>query len=537
MEIRRYAAMIWHWAWLIVLVTIITGSTAYVINKQSPEIYSASTSLIIDLAPGVSYSDLLIEERLTQTYIEVFRSRPIMENTRQRLAEQDLDMGQVNVSTIPGTQIIRVTAESTDPVAAAATANTISIVFIEDNEQRQQQRFADAIADKNVRLKDLEQTIVDIERQIAELEGTVDPNEIIRLSTLDRELREAQFSYEQTFELRDNLTIEQESSTDNVSVIEDAIPINTPVRPRVWVNTLMATVVGALAALGVVFLIEYLDDTIKTPEEIAEYAGVSTLGAIAYIKGDEPSARLVTFHTPRAPVSEAYRVLRTNINFAAIDGGLRTLLVSSASPGEGKSTTSANLGVALAQTGKRVIVVDADLRRPTQHKIFELPNNNGLTTALLDNDTPVAYHIQRTKISGLRLLTSGPMPPNPAELLNSQRMGQILTELQAECDVVLFDTPPMMTVADAAILAPQIGGVVLVVQLGKTKRDALLRAGERLQQGGAVLYGVVLNQQRAGRSGYYDYYYYSRYYSDAYPSKQPRTRRGLLGWLPRANRG
>src|SRR5690606_12110832 len=151
----------------------------------------------------------------------------------------------------------------------------------------------------------------------------------------------------------------------------------------------------------------------------------------------------------------AYRMLRTNLEFTAVDGGLKSVLVTSSSPGEGKSTTTANLAVVLAQAGKRVILVDADLRRPIQHKIFDMSNNHGLTTALLDSQSPATHHLQPTAVANLQLMSSGPLPPNPADLLDSQRMLQLLEELQQLADVVLLDTPPVLMVADATILAPR----------------------------------------------------------------------------------
>jgi non-specific protein-tyrosine kinase len=295
-----------------------------------------------------------------------------------------------------------------------------------------------------------------------------------------------------------------------------------------------------MLALGAVFLIEYLDDTVKTPDQIQEDTDMATLGAIAQIKGVNASERLVTHRTPRDPISEAYRVLRTNLSFSAVDGGLHSMLVTSSSPGEGKSTTTANLAVVLAQMGKRIIVVDADLRRPIQHKIFEVPNNQGLTTAILDNQTPISYHIQKTKIPNLYILASGPIPPNPAELLNSQRMSQVLTALKKEADLVVFDTPPTLTVADASILAPQVDGCLLVVESGQTKRDTFVQATERLNRTGAVLFGAVMNRLKPRRSGYYYNYYYYHHYYDTEPGKRSKRLRlkpvRLSSWLSNLSR-
>ncbi|MCL4868932.1 MAG: polysaccharide biosynthesis tyrosine autokinase [Anaerolineae bacterium] len=351
------------------------------------------------------------------------------------------------------------------------------------------------------------------------------------LARLQTQLREIEVQHNQNFNGLEALRISQARETNKIEVFQEALPNNNAIRPRPQTNATLAATVGALLALGIIFLIDYLDDTVKNPEQVAETTGLSTLGAIAFIKGSSPNDRLITVHTPRAPVSEAYRVLRTNLNFAAVDGELKSLLVTSSSPSEGKSTTTANLAVVLAQTGKKVCIVDADLRRPMQHKIFATANNHGLTTALLDAATPVFNHIQSSKISGLSVMTSGPIPPNPAELLNSQRMAKVLEELGQHFEIMIFDSPPTLTVADASILAPQVDGCVLVIEGGKTRLDALIDATERLEKSGAHLLGVVMNQLRTGRTGYYDYYYY-RYYSYDYSSRR-NNRRGwrLTSWL------
>jgi capsular exopolysaccharide synthesis family protein len=225
------------------------------------------------------------------------------------------------------------------------------------------------------------------------------------------------------------------------------------------------------------------------------------------------------------------------LGFSAIDKELQDVVVTSSSPGEGKSTTVANLATVMAQTGKQVIIVDADLRRPIQHKIFTLPNNQGLTTALLDQKTAVANHLQPTAIRNLRLMTSGPIPPNPSELLNSQRMAQVLADLRQEADVIIYDMPPALTVADAAILAAQVDGCILVIDTGNTRRDTFAQAALRLQKTGGNIFGVVMNRLRPGRSGYYyDHYYYYYHYYGAYEQEnraKRRTRKSdkRTGWL------
>lgn len=206
----------------------------------------------------------------------------------------------------------------------------------------------------------------------------------------------------------------------------------------------------------------------------------------------EVVSNLVTVSHPRSPVSEAYRTLRTNIEFSSLDHAVKTILVTSAAPDEGKSTTIANLGVTFAESGREVVVVDCDLRRPSLHQLFALPNETGLTAAIRE-ERPVAELLGETRVPRLRLLASGVIPPNPAELLGSRRMDRVIETLRDLADVVLFDAPPTIAVADAAVLAPKMDGVLLVVSAGKTRRDHALRAKRLIEKVNAKVLGVVLN--------------------------------------------
>jgi capsular exopolysaccharide synthesis family protein len=212
---------------------------------------------------------------------------------------------------------------------------------------------------------------------------------------------------------------------------------------------------------------------------------------------------LITLRDPAAAAAEAYRTLRTNIQFSSLDRPLHTLLVTSTVPDEDKSTTLANLAVTLAQAEQRVLAVDCDLRRPSLHTIFGLSNERGLTSAILDQEGDLP--LQETSVPGLRLLTSGPLPPRPADLLGSRRMEGLIERLRAAADIVIFDTPPVIAVTDAAVLAPRVDGVLLVLKAGHSRRDRAREAREKLEKVKAHLIGVVLNDAKLES----DYGYYS----------------------------
>ena len=218
----------------------------------------------------------------------------------------------------------------------------------------------------------------------------------------------------------------------------------------------------------------------------------------------KPLNELVAVTEPRSPISEAYRTLRTNLDFASLDQALKTLVVTSAGVGEGKSTTLANLAVVSAQAGRKVVLVDADLRRPTLHTIFGLDNDTGLTTMMMDESALASPPLHSTGVEGLMVLTSGPLPPNPADLLGSSRMEEVIAAVTAGSDQVFFDTPPVVAVTDAAVLATKVDGVLLVVSAGKTRREYARTAVQRLEQINARLVGTVLTNVQIG-SGFQGY--------------------------------
>jgi capsular exopolysaccharide synthesis family protein len=219
-----------------------------------------------------------------------------------------------------------------------------------------------------------------------------------------------------------------------------------------------------------------------------------------------PKWNLITENNPKSPISEGYRMLRTNIEFSTIDQTLQTIMVTSSKPSEGKSTTCANLAVAFAQANKRVLLIDADLRKPTQHHIFGMSNRFGLTTALF-NQKELRDIIQHTNTDNLSIMSAGPTPPNPSEMLSSKRMAALLATTRETYDVIIIDTPPILSVTDAQIVATQSDGVVLVVDSGKVKKEVVLKAKASLEHVKAKLIGIVLNNINRKNSDSYSYYY------------------------------
>jgi len=211
---------------------------------------------------------------------------------------------------------------------------------------------------------------------------------------------------------------------------------------------------------------------------------------------------------PKSSMAEAYRTLRTNLGFASMDKNYRTILFSSTSPRDGKSSVASNLAVVMAQAGYRVVLVDADLRKPAQHRIFNIDNRLGFTNCLLkDVDVQTAMH--KSAVENLHILASGPIPPNPAEILNSSRTDAIIQELQDNYDYVFIDAPPVLAVTDASILSTKVDGVVLIINYGNTRTDLAKKACEQFEKANAKIIGVVMNQVKMDTSDYKYYYYYS----------------------------
>ena len=520
MELREYAAIIWRWLWLIVLGTLLAGTTAFIVSRRMTPIYQASTTLLINQArnPGTpSYQDILTSERIAKTYAELLTRRPVIEEvaTRLGLALENGELSDVELDVKPlrDTMLIELTAESPSPQLAAEVANTLPAVFIEQNEAIQTARFASSKANLSRELEALSQKIEETQAAINALEKEADtPEKQAELTRLQSSLTQYQNTYANLLQSYENLRLAEAQSMDTITVIEPATVPERPVRPRVRLNTLLAAIVGAMLATGTAFLIEYLDDTLKTPSDLREILGLPWLGSIARIPGSGFREHLIAAKEPRHPISEAFRTLRTNLQFSALDRPLKTLVVTSANPSEGKTTTAANLAVVMAQAGLSVILVDADLRRPRLHELFEVSNSRGLTDAVLHGNPSPTDYVRETKIQGLRLLTSGQLPPNPAELLGSRRMQQLIEHLKNEADVVIFDAPPTLPVTDAAVLGRQVDGVLLVVDAGETRREAALHSVETLRKVNANILGAALNRLSRGSRGYYyqyGYYYYS----------------------------
>jgi len=337
----------------------------------------------------------------------------------------------------------------------------------------------------------------------------------IDYSVLARDVDSSKQLYNNLLQRAKETGITGELRTSNVRVVDRAERPRLPVSPRKRANILLGLFVGTILACSAVLFFEYLDSRIKSPEELSAHLGLAYLGLLPVLeqKGTYP---LLSGPVP-AGFSESFRTFRTNVLFSSAEEGARSLVVTSTGPREGKSMVASNLSVSLAQAGQRVLLIDADLRKPKAHEIFQFPQEPGLSNVLVGS-AKVVDAIQESRVAGLLLLTAGRTPPNPAELLGSQRFQELLASLKVRFDWIIIDTPPVMAVTDATLVAHHASGVVFVVGADLTSRHAARRALDQLEHAGAKFVGGVLNRVDLQRNGYYYSQYYRREYTHYYTS-------------------
>lgn len=569
MELLQYWKIARKWWWLILLSTVLFGTAGLAYAQRQVPIYTATTTLIIN--PAVPNALMNFVENtsvlaLARTYTEFMRTRSFAELVSQEMGGT-LNTGQilsaVTAQHVEGTQIFRISATLTDPAQTQLLANTAAQVLINANlarqrtqqEQLQNQRSAEAEQEYQRLLEMqtvLQEEAANYSERIQNLENEI-KNQSNKPSSDDRDALILQLKEElvtarsERIEVLSSLAATQASlanssntgpiNTDTAVVIDTAPLPAAPQPGQTRQLIILAFLGGLMAGAGLAWLLEYIDYTVRTPEELDSHYGVPTQGAIGQLTGRSTHDRttgLVTILEPRSPMAEAFRALRTSVRMANAVKPIRRLMVTSSGPGEGKTFVATNLAVSLAQEGKRVILVDADLRRPQVHKVFGLSTEPGFTNLAVDPKLPLEQVLKPTTTPTLRILTCGTIPPNPAELLGSVRAAELMQQLDAIADIVVYDTPPAATVTDAVILAAQVDGVLQVVRAGKTRIDLIQRCKVLLERTNAYILGPILNGVQVNDLGYYaNYYYYGGYYQGDDGSKKSNGRRG---WWSRGRR-
>ncbi len=424
MELKDYIRPLRKWWWLIIAATLVATASSYLATRQQQPIYRTRSTLMVGTAienPNPNGNEFWLTQQLANTYADIVKRDNVRASVMSRLNLAWLPDYTARV--VPNTQLIELSVTDTDPVRAQRVAQELSEELIRISPsgagQEDQQRQAFISQQLNDLETKIQETQTEIDRKQVELANMFSARQIADTQTQITGLQNKKATLQANYAAL--LSSTQRGALNSINIIEAAALPSIPVGPNKGATILLAAAIGLLLATGAAYLLEYLDDTLKNPDDVQKALNLTTLGTVPRVEGVSPGNELAILSNSQSAATEAYRVLRTNLQFAAIDRPLRTLLVTSPAPGEGKSLTTANLAAALAQAGRRVILVDADLHKPRVHRVFGLRNNVGLTTALLEEHPNLEGLIQEGPVPNLWVLTSGPLPPNPAELLGSAR--------------------------------------------------------------------------------------------------------------------
>jgi non-specific protein-tyrosine kinase len=510
-ELLQYLQPLRRWWWLILGAALISAASAFLYLRSQPVLYESRTTVMVgspieDPNPGTDV--LYMTQVLARIYADLAQRSTVRLATMEALGLQDW-LPDYAVYALPDSQVIEISVTDVDPARAQAVAKELVNQLIKlspaGQEEQDRRKFVQS------QLTSLENSIRKSEEERTRLEdelGSALSARDIRsiqdaVAALDGKLNTLQANYASL------LTSTGSGALNAIHILEPASLPTDPVSTRALLTIALAAILGAALATAGAYALEFLDDAVAKVTQV-ERLGLVALGAVPVVQDTTDEAdRLVMLNDRYSAAAEAYRVLRTNLQFASVDRPLKLVQVSSPNVGEGKSMTAANLAIAIAQLGQNVILVDGDLHQPTQHRYFQVLNNVGVTTALLGNLDQVERMFKPTAVPNLFLLPSGPLPPNPAELLGSKRMQELMESLKQKADIVVIDSPPITVISDAVVLASRVDGVLIVFRSGKTRWENARNALNALGQVHANVIGAVLNGT-GGRTQ--DYYY--RYRTD-----------------------
>jgi succinoglycan biosynthesis transport protein ExoP len=517
---------------------IVLGLSLTVSVTQSPRYAAGAKLLIRPRSAGTVFSGSAAQsnvnsERAVETEIEVIKSDPVRALVREKIGSAP----SVEVGPVGNTDVVTIRAKSTDPGRAPVVANAYADAYIDFRLKQAVDEFSSASNEIRNRITDLNRQLDNLGSQLAGAPTCVSQQatpdactqraNVEQTTTSRRATLLAQIS---TFQQRlDQLQVDSELTRTGVVLITPASRPTEPFAPKPVRNAILGGVLGLFVGFGLALLREHLDDSIKGKEDFERAVpGTAVLGLIPIVpdwKARE-EGRVVSITEPNSTAAEAYRILRTSIQFMGLDRAVRIIQVTSPNASEGKTTTLSNLAVAFAASGLRTVVVDCDLRRPRLHAFFDVANTTGFTSVLL-GEVGLTKALQ--PVPGqerLLVLASGPLPPNPSELLSSRRAAELFQTLSSQADVVLVDSPPCLPVTDALVLSQRVDSTILVTTAGTTTQKAAARAAEMLLQVKAPLAGAVLNGVTA-ESGY-GRYAYGYYAAEPLPGQAHRNGNGKV---------
>ena len=463
----------------------------------------------------------LREDRPLVKSAEQIVQNPVINRLNAQLSQLETERASLSGEFAPTSQKITAIDDEIQEVKAQMAREAVSVVSSESLVDPVDPELVRRLVMAEVELLgDVERSAA-ADRVLSETRAQIErlPDAQRSTAELQRTLMLAETRFITLRTEREKLRLAEESTIASATIIEDAETPRGRIKPNRRMNLLLGTILGIALAFAVVMLVNYLDDTFATVEEIERELGVSVLTVVYRLPSDE--SPLLKSPLGRGPFAEAFRMLRSGLRFSAVKRPIKTLVVTSPGVGEGKSTVSLNLAIACAEGGQRTIIVDADLRRPTLHRVLNLEKSVGLTNCIL-NEMDISEAVQKTDYANLSFMATGPRPPTPGELLDSEPMRELVERLKDVADLIIFDTPPAMIIADAQVLARVCDGVLPVMELETTKRPAMRRLVEVLNRAETAIPGIVVNKARRQPGAYYYYYsygYYSEYY-DEYEDKE-----------------
>jgi succinoglycan biosynthesis transport protein ExoP len=523
------------WTIPVVAMTLIGAVIAFFVSKSLTPIYEAKGDVLVVAGPGQNAAGVvnLSAAEAASTAATLLTAPPLLQKVIDALnlgVSTDALARQVTASPQINTELVDVTVRDPSAQRAAQIANAIMNTYVSDVTQANAARIGQAGSALQAQIKDVETTLSQEEKTVATAQHANQDTTALRASVdantaLLSQLTQNYSSFQAT----------QAQNLETVSVAVAAAAPLSPASPKISLNTALGALAGLLLGLGLAALLEFLDQGLHTAEDVRERLGLPCLGVVPYYvvqraKTSEDAPKL----TPKQQrhmdaAAEAYRRLRTNLLFAAADTDLSSVVFTSARAGEGKTRTAANLAVAIANSDTRVVLIDADMRRPSQHRLFDKPIQEGVSELILATTAervPSLNGTHATQYDNLVLITSGTIPPNPSELLASKRASRLFHSLAATYDMLVIDTPPVEVVTDALSVAAECSATVVVIEAGKTNAGQANAVIASLRNVGANVIGVVLNKARERDSGQY---YYQYGYADKVPNPSAELAPGTLG--------
>jgi tyrosine-protein kinase len=519
--------------------------SSFIVVWRQPPIYQARATLVIGRAvyeANPSTNDLYLGQQLASFYADIGNRDVVSNATRKALGLNGLP--PYNVHPLPNTQMLEIVVTDSIPKRAMAVANELANQLIKQsptNQDSGQQSHQDFI---NQQLSQLEEGIKETNSELAKKqEELANLNSARQISDLQQQigaLNSKLGNLQATYAAL--LSNTQQGAQNSLTLIESASLPQVPIGPNKQMVVLLSALIAVAIAAGAAYLLEFLDNTVHGPDEITRLTGSETIGFLSDI-GDEDFKGIYVAKNPRSALAEAYRSLRTNLDFLGINKPLKSILVTSSGIGEGKTTVSANLATVLAQGGKKVAIIDADMRRPRLHKLFDFENTRGLSDIFLGK-ADIQDAITICGDEKIMVISAGNTPPNPTDLISSGRMDTILDILRESVDIVVVDGPPFL-MADAALLASKVDGVLLIVRYGHSLKAAVREVADQLEFLKVRVLGVVINSLPKSIEEYGQHYrYYDTVYGDdngVSGNKPAMRKRGwpfinIGGWLTRDNR-